>query len=220
MGIQPLVNVLTRTSRRPKYFEKCFNSVAKQTYLNINHLISVDDDETENYVRKYTNNYIRVKKYDGNIPELDPKTKIRRAAPYNLYLNELRNKVKNGWIMFLDDDDVFLQDTVIEELIETVKNEDDLLLWKVKFPNTIIPPHHLFEKKIISINNFSMIGFMYNKKYDNVTNFDYFSGGDFFFASKLQSKIPSSIWIDKVYTGIQRKTQMGGFGKKDDLKNI
>ena len=63
-----------------------------------------------------------------------------------------------------------------------------------------------------------MIGFMYNKKYDNKAKFDYFSGGDYFFISQLAPNIPNSVWIDKVYTGIQRSSNMGGFGKKDDLK--
>ena len=65
-----------------------------------------------------------------------------------------------------------------------------------------------------------MIGFMYHKNYDDKAEFDYFSGGDYYFISQLGPKIPQSIWIDKVYTGIQRKNNMGGFGKKDDMKKI
>lgn len=218
MDEKPLVNILTRTSGRPKYFEKCIESIRNQTYPNINHLISVDDDESEEYVKKHTDNYIRVERFKGNIPTVDPETKVRRAAPYNLYLNELRKEVKEGWIMFLDDDDIFLEDTAIEEMMTAATSDDDLLIWKVRFPNGIIPPHKLFEKHMIALNHFSMIGFMYNKKHDNKAKFDYFSGGDFFFISQLAPKMPQSVWIDRVYTGIQRKNHMGGFGKKDDMK--
>jgi len=218
MDERPLVNILTRTSGRPKYFGKCIESIRKQTYPNINHLISVDDDKSEEYVKLYTENYIRVEKFKGNIPTVDNETKQRRAAPYNLYLNDLRKEVKEGWIMFLDDDDVFLENTAIEEMINAARDENDLLLWKVKFPTRIIPEQKLFEKHMIALNHFSMIGFMYNKVHDYKADFDYFSGGDFFFISQLAPKIPASVWIDKVYTGIQRNNQMGGFGKKDDMR--
>jgi len=214
MDARPVVNILTRTSGRPKYFEKCIESIRNQSYSNINHLISVDDDASEEYVKKYTNNYIRVEKYTGKILKVPSG---RRPAPYNLYLNDLRDQVKEGWIMFLDDDDAFLEDNAIEEIINQLNNEDDLALWKVKFPERIIPGNLLFNKRMIALNHFSMIGFMYNKKYDDEAKFDYYSGGDFFFISQLAPKIPNSVWIDKIYTGIQRNDSMGGFGRKDDL---
>jgi hypothetical protein len=68
------------------------------------------------------------------------------------------------------------------------------------------------------MNHFSMIGFMYHKKYDKFSSFDFYSAGDFFFMKKLAPNIPNSLWIDAVYTGIQRNEEMGGFGKRDDKK--
>jgi len=214
MDSKPIVNILTRTSSRPKYFKNCIESIKNQTYSNINHIISVDDDESEIYVKQYTSNYIRVKKYTGDIPKM----KDRKAAPYNLYLNDLRKQVKDGWIMFLDDDDMFLENNAIEEIINAVRNEDDLVFWKVRFPNRIIPPDALFDQRKIALNHFSMIGFMYHKIHDDKAQFDYLSGGDYFYISQLGPKIPNSIWMDKIYTGIQRNNTMGGFGRKDDLK--
>ena len=218
MDEKPIVNILTRTSGRPKYFKNCIESIRKQTYPNINHLISVDDDASEKYVKEYTDNYIRVEKYKGNIPRWDPVIRVRRPAPYNLYLNDLREQVIEGWIMFLDDDDIFTENNAIEEMIKNIRTDDDLVLWKVRFPERIIPGDVLFNKKMIALNHFSMIGFMYNKKYDDQAKFDYYSGGDFFFISQLAPKIPNSVWIDKIYTGIQRNDSMGGFGRKDDLR--
>lgn len=217
MDNRPIVNILTRTSGRPKYFKNCVESIKNQTYTNINHLISVDDDESEKYVKEITSNYIRVKQFDGKIPQMDPKHQVRRPAPYNLYLNELRNEVKEGWIMFLDDDDLFLESTAIEEIMNAVTSEDDLVFWRVKFPGRVIPEISIFNKRMIALNHFSMIGFMYNKKHDDKAEFDYFSGGDFHFISQLAPKVPRSLWIDRIYTGIQRTNNMGGFGRKDDL---
>lgn len=208
-----LINILTRTSNRPNYFKECFNSVKTQTYKNINHIISVDNDETEKYVKQYTTNYIRV-----NIPINNNPTVVngRRYAPYNLYLNDLRKQVKEGWIMYLDDDDSFINNTSLEKIVSNIKNEDQLMIWRVLFPNRVIPDQIYFDRKQIVLNHFSMIGFMYNIKYDKNINFDSYSGGDYFFVNKLEKIIPEQVWIDSIYTQIQRRTSMGGFGKKDD----
>lgn len=216
----PLINILTRTSKRPKYFERCIDSIDNQTYDNINVIVSVDNDESEKYASEFLSEedeIVRVQKYTGNIPNIDS-SGIRRKAPYNLYLNTLRSRVKDGWIMFLDDDDYFTTDTALEEIVSYITSEDDILLWQVQFPNKVIPEDYLFKYKKIQINHISMIGFLYHKKHDHKAKFDYFSGGDFYFMNQLYPQIPNSIWINKIYTGIQRQHGMGGQGKQDDLK--
>jgi len=212
---QPLINILTRTSNRPNYFKECFNSVKTQTYKNINHIISVDNDETEEYVKQYTDNYIRVNPINKNII---PNINGRNIAPYELYLNDLRKEVKDGWIMFLDDDDMLMINTSIQKIVNNILNDDQMLIWRVKFPNRIIPEQIYFDKKQIVLNHFSMIGFMYHKKFDSYAKFDPYYGGDYFFAKQLEKIIPEKTWIDGIYTGLQRTNAMGGFGKRDDKK--
>lgn len=210
---QPLINILTRTSNRPNYFKECFNSVKTQTYKNINHIISIDNDETEEYVKQYTDNYIRL-----NNPIDDNPTVVngRRYAPYNLYLNELRKQVKEGWIMYLDDDDSFENNTSLEKIVSNIKNEDQLIIWRVLFPNRVIPDQIYFDRKQIVLNHFSGIGFIYHSKYDIYSEWEMYSGGDYFFIKQLEKIIPEKIWIDSIYTKLQRTKSMGGFGKKDD----
>lgn len=216
---EPIINILTRTSNRPNYFKNCIESVKKQTYQNINHIISVDNVETEEYVKNYTNNYIKVKKYIGYIPPLDPIYGLRRPAPYNLYLNDLKNQVKEGWIMFLDDDDMFLSENAIEEIVSNIKSEDDILYWKVKLSDIRYIPEDIFfnENHTPKLNHFSMIGFMFNSKYKNTYTFDNYSGGDFFCANKLKNHIPNKIFINHIYTGLQNNSGVGGLGKQQDI---
>ena len=40
---------------------------------------------------------------------------------YNLYCNTLLKKVKNGYIMFLDDDDKFYSNSALSEINEKLK---------------------------------------------------------------------------------------------------
>lgn len=216
---KPLINILTRTSNRPNYFKKCFESVNSQIMVNINHIISVDNDETEEYVKKYTDNYIRVEHFNEYIPKLDPIYNVRKPAPYNLYLNELKNKVKEGWIMFLDDDDVFLDKCALFRITNKIENEEQMLYWKVKFSNDrIVPCEKSFKLKKPLINDFSMIGFMHHSKYNKCATFDYFSAGDSFYVIKLQNIIPNHTWLDIVCTGLQDNNGLGGRGLRNDLK--
>lgn len=209
---QHKINILTRTSNRPKYFKNCFNSVSSQTYSNKNHLISVDDDKTEKYVKEYTNNYIKL-----NRNEIIQNNK-NANFPFNYYLNHLNNNVKDGWIMYLDDDDAFIDNTSLKKISSYIKNEDQLLLWRVKFPNTIIPEDNYFGK-IPQVTHISMIGFMFHSKYLNKVKFDGNKCADHRFIHNLYNIIKDKVWINEIYTKLQRKQNMGGLGLRDDLRN-
>lgn len=216
--INPVINILTRTSKRPNYFKNCFESVKNQTYQNINHIISVDNDETEEYVKLYTDNYIRVVPTTIEIPELD-ETKIRRPAKYNLYLNDLKSQVKEGYIMILDDDNKLINNNVILQLVHLLNENDnvDVLFWKFKLSNNrIIPRQDLFDRKKIIINEFDMNSFMFNINFNNLM-FDYWSGGDFYFGNQLIKIINKSIWINNILTTTQRTSGKGGKGLQDDI---
>ena len=228
---KPLINILTRTANRPNYFYNLMKSVQNQTYKNYNHIISVDNDKTEEYVRFYgyikNTTFIRtvLKKLELNfkIPKYhDPlKHKPLLHAPYNLHLNDLNDFVKDGWIMYLDDDDIFTSCDSLQNIALDINNinEDTLLLWRVKFLHANIPEAEYFGNEPI-INHMSMIGFAFHSKYVSKIRFDEFKRGDYRFVRELWDIIPNKKWIDKVYTGIQRSKGSGGFGKKDDLEYI
>lgn len=207
-----LVNILTRTSNRPKYFKTCKDSIDNQTYKNINHLISVDDENSIYYVENY--NYFRVNRLNIKPDTLLPGTYF---APYNLYLNTLLDNVDNGWIMFLDDDDKFIDNNSLFSIMKEIRDEDSLLFWKVQFANAIVPQPDYWLKRPVQ-NHMSMIGFMFHSKYKDKVRFDYYSAGDFRMANALWDLIPNKIWIDKVLTGLQRTDSYGGYGDRKDKK--
>ena len=219
MKEEPIINILTRTSKRPNYFKKCVESIRNQTYKNINHIISVDNDETEEYVKKYTNNYIRVNNFVGKIPPLDPIYKIRRPAPYNLYLNDLKENINDGWIMFLDDDNFLLENNAIETLVNNIDSDNQMLFWKVKFSDFLtLPEEHLFNEKYTpTLNHVDMNGFMFHSKYKNCYFFDYYSAGDFFCAKTIERFTSKKIFVNKILVGMQSNNAMGGKGKRFDI---
>lgn len=205
--IIPTINILTRTSNRPNYFKKCVNSVNIQTYSNKRHIISVDDDKSIDYVEKENCEYITVDKI---------KRKNPTDAPYNFYLNKLNEEVKDGWVMYLDDDDIFMTPDALEKIASNIKHEEQLLLWRVQFPNRVIPENPHWEQRP-TVTHISMIGFMYHSKYIDKMKFDGERCADYRYITKLYNMIDDVVWIDDVHTGIQRTDSMGGLGTRDDL---
>ena len=167
-----LINILTRSGKR----EQCFNNLAKsiknQTYKNIRHIISNDNPQCK-YLHNKNNvvNVKKLKKYNIN------------HCPYNLYLNNLKNKVKKGWIIILDDDSKLIDNTFIERLVYQIK--------KLKKHKAIIPIPNIFGSKNFDINliKYKRLD-MTNIAFHHSVNIDFSEacGGDFIFFKKLLEK--------------------------------
>ena len=123
---QVLINILTRTSNRPFYFAECRNSIVNQSYRNIRHIVSVDDNYTYNYVKE--NGLL-----NQDILHLERPTRMSTShMPYNLYMNSLIKEVKEGWIMFLDDDDILHDINSISTLVNNLPNIPSIMIFKTR----------------------------------------------------------------------------------------
>jgi len=109
------VTALIRTHNRPEYFKRCMESVLNQIHPRttppILHLFKVlvsVDDPNDGYVNEYDAypiSFVRVR-HDATNPFF-----------YNLYCNDLKSRITNGWFFFLDDDDFLVDNTAIERII-------------------------------------------------------------------------------------------------------
>jgi len=116
-----MITIITRTHDRPEMLKRNIESIKKQTYKKIIHLIVADNEKAEKYAKELNPEaiVIRVKKSsDGK-------------AFYNLYLNEAMKHVKEGWMMFVDDDDYLINPNCIKELMKAMK--DDKLVYICRF---------------------------------------------------------------------------------------
>ena len=207
-----LINILTRTSDRPVYFALNRRSVLQQTYPHIRHIISADTYSTFNYLTDiYPRDKIFVK---------CAKRTSSAHMPYNLYCNELMNRVESGWILFLDDDDLLMDPNSIQILVNFIQNDDNLLLWRVKFPDKIIPEYSFGIKP--TYKDIASNGFMFNAKYKNQIKWDDMTGSDYRVVNSVFNIIDiKPIWIDIVLTKINYSSGTGGKGEKNDkLMNI
>jgi glycosyltransferase involved in cell wall biosynthesis len=211
----PTVNILIRTHHRPNYFADCIKSIKNQTYQNINVILGVEDDdkETINYAYKYPYRVVHYPKIAS--PPAPTGAEYGVDFPYNQYLNILTQKCPTGYIMHLDDDDMFTSNTAIEEMVHAIKNHD-LLYWKVDCKVRIVPNDEHWEQMTKgmppTVCDVSSIGFAYSTKFKNIVDWGYWKRGDFRVANTLHQHC-KSICLNKVLTAVQDK-QHGG--KSDD----
>lgn len=192
-----LVNIITRTHDRPNYFKLCKESILNQTYKNINHIVGSDIE------CNYCDNYIQL-----HLQEVQPKPDYLASypAPWNLHLNMLNSYVKNGWIMYLDDDDKFVNTDALSIIINNIENEDQIILWRVDINGMIVPNNEGFGK--IIPGNISGIGFMFHSKHLPV-DWGSWNFGDYRVISQLISKNLQQKWINLVLTQTQGKPNFG-----------
>jgi len=217
-----LFNILIRTSNRPNYFKKCIESIRRQTYKNYNIIVSVDDDFTWNYVKEYDDiTIVRVKYiHPTDIINVPPK---RRPAPWNLYLNELLKYTKNGYVLYIDDDDMFNLDNSLLKLNTLITSVNNFVMWQVLFPNNIKIPNDVNFLKYkhghppISAQ-VSILGFCHSTIYNDSIEWTPYSFGDFRVATKLYEISMIKLFINDSLTTLQR-TSANGMGKRDDLPN-
>ena len=130
-----MFDILIRTSGRPNFFDRCYKSVVaqKEKYRII---VSVDDQETLEYVKKYPVLIIRVKQ--GRIERMAP-------CPWNQYFNSLLIRA-HSWIIYLDDD-VTMLPGALTKIKEHCTDKREVIVWKYKFTSgRVIPEEEFWEK--------------------------------------------------------------------------
>ena len=180
------INILIRNTYRPTYFKKCIESILTQTYdaKNIKIYICYDDIRCLEYLDKYNNNI------EFNNIEIFKAREVDKSQShfYNLYCNELLDRVKKEWILFLDDDDIFADKNALTLINMAIMNSDNIdndniFFWKVKFTdNIIVYPRNLNN---ISITHTTTSGFMFHSKYKDLSRWESRKGSDWLFVKKL-----------------------------------
>lgn len=214
------INILTRTSGRPNGFKICHESIKKQTYPNINHIVSYDSDKDLDYLNKF--DVMKFKVDREYIVESDCSTNPGTGpfSPHNLYCNVLLSHVKEGWIMFLDDDDMLAHKKVIEQLVSHIskeKNNEVLFLWQMRYPNgKLLPSKKLVRQKIIKRNHIGNCCFLFHSQYATLAMWDAWKCADYRYIKVLYEYIPKKKWIPKPFVLLNN---FGDWGQKNDIEN-
>ena len=203
----PLLNILIRTSNRPNYFRRLIRNIESQSYPNYKLIISADTPETEKYVISAGYRPIPVKRLCKNQTQ---------TFPWNLYLNTLMNKVRDGWIMFMDDDDMYSDNSALDLIAASLGNESSMLVWRLRFPDgRYVPAVNYMGKTPFTRKQIAMPCFAFHSKWKNLIRFDGQRAGDFRMANHLQQFLEVK-WLDLTLVKLDN---FGNVGRPVDLKN-
>ena len=192
-----IINVITRTHRED-YFGVCRESVLSQTYPLVNHIVGSDRPIV--YHPEYTMLY-----KDVRVPMYTPPNHY--FAPWNLHLNTLATQCADGWVCYLDDDDMFTSVESLQILANHIDDEDAMMVWKVAITPHWIVPNKSFGKTITA-GDFSGIGFAFHTKHLPV-DWGFYSYGDYRVATQLLKKGLKPVWINQVLTQTQQGAHNG-----------
>jgi hypothetical protein len=230
---EKLINILVRTCKRPAYFQFCMDSIFAQFYQNFKIIIGIEsgDDETLQYVNHFIDfgsramyfhipkEKIQIVRYDRiekkiNIPISSQTAEYGLWFPYNHYLDIMAKSVDDGWLLFLDDDDCFKNNNALKIISQKIKTVDDLLFWRVKFPDKIIPEQKYWETmNKYDISPFpchiSGIGFSFHKNFVKDIEWGYWKLADYRVAKKLFQVCTNKIYINDILTGLQDNPNNG-----------
>jgi len=122
--------------------------------------------------------------------------------PYNLYMKIAEQKLKEGWVVYLDDDDVLSSNTILEEVSSELNDIDAFHFIKVKTTTQITPsPKHWDYLNLGYPPVFSETGsshFIYHSKYRDYTVWDEWRGADYRTAKALFEVIPNKKFINRI----------------------
>lgn len=193
----PLINILVRCKSREQGLERLYNSLKGQTYKNWRVIASYEDESTWKYLCKYP--FEKIKAIPTPKPDHKPEgEEYARFLHANLYLNEMMDRVKSGFIMYLDDDDILKERT---GLMGIAKNLDKykLTLWKAGRMGTdkTIPMAQDFGT--ITAGKISGIAFAFHHSHKHMAQWEPWRRGDYRVIKRL-SEYMKVKWVDDVFT--------------------
>ena len=201
--IEVKINILIRTCGRPELFKKCIESIYAQKYLNYRIIVCYDREECLEYLS--SEDYQDIECFF--VSESTNTNKYK----FNLYCNKLMDKVEDGdgYIMFLDDDDILLDQNALKTINECMDIGDTALIWKFARPDKIIYPLS-FPVKFGEIDTTSVC---FHSKFKNLAKWGDKQYGDWKFYSVLFRELPSAPKvINYILTGTTFSNKIAGFG--------
>ena len=211
---QPLINILIRTSGRPVFFNECMRSIREQTYKNVNVIVGTDDESSAAYVKPYRVKKVRYVR-NTNVPDPPPtladgRPCYGRKAHYNRYLNNLGRRVKDGWVLYHDDDLFFTSPTVLQDAVDQITSDDDLILWRMYTNGGVVPQDKNFGRPPWNCDITASC--LFHSKYLPLVHWEPYRKGNYRVMAVLYKAL-NPVWIDRIMV----TTGPAGNGLRNDM---
>lgn len=186
---KPLINILVRTHNRKESFKLMYDSIVNQTYKNYNIIVCYDGDKS--YIPEHLQSF-----------KVKPLNKRRHF--YNLYCNELKEKVTDGWFMFLDDDDFFIDNTALERIANNLEGNTSYIFRMKR--DKLFPDDKHFEREVIRRGEIGMPCIVQHHSTKDLIQFTDNRAADYRYIKELSKKIELK-WIDEVIVLVPKQSR-------------
>lgn len=137
--------------------------------------------------------------------------------PMNTYMQSLHRRVTDGWVLYLDDDNLLTSPSSISHAMAHVESEDDLILWRSML-GRVTPSDENFGKRLVH-GDVDTAMFLFHSKHINATAWDMFRCGDYRTLASLSKKL-RPVWVDHLLTSTNPlRPQLGGLGARGDASS-
>lgn len=184
-----MINILTRYSvGRVELFKRCLKSIQTQTYKDINLIVSADSEkaieEASGEIKLLRG--LSLLKSKAELIEVIPD----KSKPFhwNLYCNDLKSKVTEGWFMYVDSDDFLANPNVLTRISPHLKDERYAVMCRFLRHGRPKPTNRNMGKIIRGAIGGSCIILHHTHK--NVANWQSCKAADYFFMKDVAEKLP------------------------------
>lgn len=202
---QPLITILIRTSNRLAQFARCLESIRSQTYKNVNILVGHDRASALGYIPKDLQaTFVYA---DNSLPYF-----------YDLYCNDLKTLVTDGWFFFLDDDDTLASSTILALLAEHLAGPHEAIICQMLRNGVPKPADNYIRKKVIAEGKIGLPCLVLHSKHKALSGLDGYKAGDYRYIKAVTDQVPTKfITLPLVNAGARGHGKMEA---NDNLSNI
>jgi hypothetical protein len=148
-----------------------------QTYKNMRVIVGVDRASAVGYIPDDIKAYFVYA--DNSIPFF-----------YDLYCNDLKERVEDGWFFFLDDDDTLASNTVLEELADQLKQPGAIICQMLR-NGVAKPADNYIRKGIIREGKIGLPCLVLHSKYKGLSGLDGQKAGDYRYIKAITDQVPT-----------------------------
>ncbi len=181
-----MITILVRTSNRPASFLKMYVSVLAQTYTDWKIIVAYDNSEALRYI--------------PNHPKVEyfPVTKGNEGYFWNIYCNDLKDIVKDGWFFYLDDDDYLIDNKALERIAPFLREDEGLIVQYMR--GKVAKPQRVYMRsKQIVLGKIGGGCLFLHAKHKNLAHWDGSPASDYRWIKGVSEKL-SMYFLETVVT--------------------
>lgn len=208
-----MIAVITRTSNRPNYFNRCYNSVKSTSGVTSHHVL-YDSPTDISYLsdKNVIHHYIDKNKFLSYNEAAPASARPPMLSLHNLYFNEVYDKITEPWVYHLDDDN-YLVPNSFNKIMPYLTSDVDMLICNINHFTGTLPRSNDFNHKTIRVGGIDTGCFFVRRDLISKVKWDGWKCGDFRVIEKCSKLSKKTVWVNIPVMNMDKQN----LGNRNDL---